>query len=164
MREAECQEIEQLLSNFPVFELTQSIWEGRSIKWGWMLPGFNSSSSLKLEEEQNGVKVIQKTKLQGSAVCDSVLDNSLVYSLTCTFNKPIFNQQYILIGLIPENKIDTDFVGYPNHYINFNSASATCSNYDSVKGKILNQSPVCNTLTNIHFRFCIQTQSFYFAD
>lgn len=81
-----------MLSTFPVFELTQSKWiEGSSIKWRWMLPGFKSSSSLRLEEEQNGVKVIQKTKLQGSAVCDTVLDNSLVYSVTCSFNKPISN-------------------------------------------------------------------------
>ena len=90
-----------------LFELPQS--RGlESIKWGWVLTRYKESSCLKLEEEQNGMKVIQKTKLIGSAVCDTVLDNSLVYSIICNFNKPIPNDQYILIGLIPENEIHTN--------------------------------------------------------
>ena len=106
MKEAEYQEVEQLLSNFPVFELAQSLKES-SIKWGWILPRLLKSSSLQLEEEENGVKVIQKISIFGSAVCDTVLDNSLVYSLACTFSKPISYKQHVMIGLIPENVIHT---------------------------------------------------------
>ena len=88
----------------------QHKWEGE-IKWKWMLPRFKNSSDLKLEEENNCVKVIRKAQLQGSAVCESILNNSLVYSIVCTFNKPIFSKEKkfyeykILIGLIPDNKI-----------------------------------------------------------
>lgn len=86
-----------------------------------------------MEEEKNGVKVIQLTKLEGSAVCDTVLDNSLVYSVKCTFNKPISHKQHILIGLIPEDVIDTELVGYPNNRMNYYSSSGS-TDYEIVKG------------------------------
>jgi len=88
-----------------------------------MLPEFKSSKDLKLEEEDNFIKVIRTTKIEGSAVSESIFNNSLVYSLTCEFNTIISKEYRILIGLIPAFEIPYRFVGYPYY--------ATCYNSDS---------------------------------
>lgn len=43
-------------------------------------------------------KLFRKTSLNGSAVTNAVLDNHLICSLTCSFNKPIPDKS-IYVGL-----------------------------------------------------------------
>ena len=42
---------------------------------------------------------------------ESTLDNSLVYSVKCTFNKPLNGIHTVRIGLIPEDQINGNYFG-----------------------------------------------------
>jgi len=44
-------------------------------------------------------------------VTESTLDNSLVYSVKCTFNKPLNGVNHVMVGLIPEDQINSDYLG-----------------------------------------------------
>jgi len=47
----------------------------------------------------NGVRIVLKNSAHANAVTNAVLDNNLVYSFTCTFNKPIPGDEEIYVGL-----------------------------------------------------------------
>ena len=92
----------------------------------------------------------------------NVLQNELTYELTCRFNRP-FNCNNIRIGLIPEDKIHSNYLGNNNDintvFISCNTGAKTI-----IKGQELSKSPLNSTLTSIQFRFCIQSQQLFIFD
>ena len=58
-------ELDSLLCKLPVFELTECEWKPPCIQWKWMKTGYENSSTLQLQNEGNGLRVIQST--QGSS-------------------------------------------------------------------------------------------------
>ena len=86
-----------------------------------------------------------------------------MYSVKCTFNKPLNGVHHIVIGLIPENKINSINIGYNGGRSNFWSDP----NYGPsqiIKGLLLNCAALNTTLTTILFKFCIKTQTFFQSD
>ena len=55
-------ELDSLLCKLPVFELTECEWKHNCVQWKWMKTGYENSSTLQLQNENNGVRVIQTTQ------------------------------------------------------------------------------------------------------
>ena len=93
---------------------------------------------------------------------ESTLDNNLVYSVKCIFNKPLNGVNYVSVGLIPEDQINSTHVGSDGK-----SSFASDPTYGPkqiIKGQLLNCAALNRTLTTILFRFCIKTQTFLQSD
>jgi len=99
----ELKELDSLLCKLPVFELTECEWKPPCIQWKWMKTGYRESSTLELRNEGNGVRVIQTKNCSSQAVTESTLDNNLVYSVKCSFSKPLNGVNAVIVGLISED-------------------------------------------------------------
>ena len=92
-------------------------------------------------------------------VNDRVLDNEKVYAFTCKLNRPLKGCNEVRIGLIEDSSIHNEL----NHTHSF----ASYAGYGGkivMKGQLLNESPIRDTMTELHFRLCIAKQAFYYAD
>jgi len=104
-------ELDSLLCKLPVFELTECQWKPPCIQWKWMKTGYSESSTLELRNEFNGVRVTQTKACYSQAVTEITLDNNLVYSIKCSFNKPLNGVNAVIVGLIPEDRINSYYIG-----------------------------------------------------
>jgi len=156
-------ELDSLLCKLPVFELTECEWKPPCIQWKWMKTGYGSSSSLELRNEGNGVRVIQTKECYSQAVTESTLDNNLVYSVKCSFSKPLNGVNAVIVGLISEDQINSYYIGYHDSHNSFWSSPSNGPT-EIIKGQLLNSVALNSTVTTILFRFCIATQTFLLAD
>jgi len=49
-------------------------------------------------------------------VTETNLDNHLAYSVKCTFNKPLNGVPHVMVGLIPEDQINSSYFGGDGHH------------------------------------------------
>jgi len=156
-------ELDSLLCKLPVFELTKCEWKPPCIQWKWMKTGYQESSTLELRNEGNGVRVIQTKECYSQAVTESTLDNNLVYSVKCSFNKPLNGVKHVMVGLIPEDKINSNGIGYENYHNCFRS-DPPYGPTEIIRGQLLNSDALKSIVTAILFRFCIATQTSLLSD
>jgi len=109
----------------------------------------------------NGVSIIQKKSIFGQAVTQHVLKKNHVYSFKCKFNKPLNRCCCIRIGLIKNEQINGYKLGFKDDLC---FESNTNRSKEIVKGEFLNSESLSKSLTKIHFKVCIQTQTFLFSD
>jgi len=68
----------------------------------------------------------------------------------------------VMIGLIPEDQINSTYIGSDGH-----SSFCSIPGYGPtqiIKGQLLNSAALNTTLTTILFKFCIKTQTFLQSD
>ena len=92
-----------------------------------------------------------------------MLQNELMYEVTCSFNKSFGSGAGVMIGFIEEADIHTKYVGENNsiNTIYFHNGTGAST---IIRGSQLSASPLKETLTSIRFRFCIQSQELFIFD
>ena len=85
-----------------------------------------------------------------------------MYSVKCTFNKPLNGVGYVMVGLIPEDQINDNYFGNSDHHCFYSYPGLGPT--EIIKGQLLNSDALKTTLTTILFKFCIERQSFLQSD
>ena len=83
-----------------------------------------------------------------------------MYELTCTFSRPLSGCNAIRIGLIEEDKKETQGIYGILYFDSYPGEGAI----NAIRGEALNSSKLNAKLTVIKFRFCIETKQIFMFD